>query len=439
MPAQVSGRTWADRPRARRTAALLATAAVAAAGLTAGAAAPASAAVTAATSCNATQAQIYQPPAGAITLAPGTVLRCRKTAASTTAVRPVDAYQIQYVTTDVKGRRVATSGVVLVPLTLLGPGSLKIVGYSSTTVGLGTQCAGSKQFTYGFQDDFEVSVVSDYLNDGYAIAFSDGIGYLDGQTHSYVVGVNNGNAQLDAVRAATRVPGLGLRRSAPVALTGYSEGGHSTLWAAQRARSYAPELPIVGAAAGAAPSDLRAVAANLNGQFYAGFLADAVVGLSSAYPEQPFRELLNPAGTAAVADVSKQCLAGTLASWAFKKLEDYSTDHLTLEQIYALRGTTGRTWGQVIDDQKVGVGVGRPGSGARYEIGFPMLAFWGAQDDVIPPASIDAGVKRYCAAGVKVARKTYLGVHATAYVAASGDVRAWLKDRFNGAANAGTC
>jgi triacylglycerol lipase len=224
-----------------------------------------------------------------------------------------------------------------------------------------------------------------------------------------------------------------------IALAGYSEGGHSTLWAAQLARSYAPELNIRGAAAGAAPVDLKATATNLNGGLYAGFLADSVVGLSSAYPSMPFRSLLNPAGIRATDDVRTQCLAGTLATWAFRKIEDYSTDRLTLEQIYAIKGPDG-TWGQVIDAQKVGVGVGRPGSGAKYEIGFPILDYWGSIDDVIPPASQAAGAKRLCAAGIAVRRKEVpLGVHATTIVAASSDVRSWLGARLNGIPDAGNC
>jgi triacylglycerol lipase len=439
-PASTRGRTWSLV--ARRAAAAAAVAVLGAAGLTV-AAGPASAAVAAATSCTATKTQVYTPPAGAITLAPGTVLACRKVADGTTSWRSITSYQVQYVTTNRSGVKVATSGIVMVPWTLTGPGALPVVGYSSTTVGLGSQCAASKQFTGGvlggFVDDIEITAVSDILNDGAIVALSDGVGYLDGQTHTYVTGLNNGHAQLDVVRAATRLPGAGIAKAPKVVLAGYSEGGHSTMWAAQTARSYAPELNIKGAAAGAAPADLKATATGLNGGFYAGFLADSVLGLSSAYPGMPFRSLLNPQGITATDQVKTQCLAGTLASWAFQKIETYSTDHLTLDQIYAITGPDG-TWGQVIDAQKIAVGVGRVGSGAKYEIGFPILDYWGAIDDVIPPASQAAGAKRLCAAGIAVRTKTYpLNVHATAILTASPDVRSWLSARLAGVPDAGNC
>lgn len=440
------GRTWSRvagrRPApVRRPAAVLAVAALAGAAVTA-VAAPASA-VTAATSCRATKAQVYTPPAGPVTLAPGTVLACRKVADGTVSRRSVTSYQVQYVTTNRSGVKVATSGIVMVPWTLRPTSALPVVGYSSTTVGLGSQCAASKQLTGGllggFVDDIEIAAVSGLLDDGLVVALSDGVGYLDGQTHTYVTGLNNGHAQLDVVRAATRLPGAGISRTPKVVLAGYSEGGHSTLWAAQLARSYAPELAVRGAAAGAAPADLKAAASNLNGGLYAGFLADSVLGLSSAYPAMPFRSLLNARGVRATDDVKGRCLAGTLATWAFARIEDFSTARLTLPQIYAVKGPDG-TWGQVIDAQKVGVGVGVPGSGARYEIGFPVLDYWGAIDDVIPPASQAAGARRLCAAGIAVRTKTYpLAVHATALAASGPDVRSWVRARLAGLPEAGNC
>ncbi len=428
---------------ARLGAAVLSASALAAGSLvTAGGPASAAPAVLAAgaTTCSASTSQIYAAQSGSITEAPGTILACRKVLLTTTTAKvPTTGYQLRYVTTNLSGKKIATSGIVLVPKVEAPTSALNIAAWSSTTVGLGSQCAASRQFGGGFVDNFEVASVSDFLNDGHIVAMSDGVGYLTGEVHNYVNGVNNGRAQLDMARAATKVPGAGINRAAKILLNGYSEGGGTTLWAAQMARSYAPELPIVGAAAGAPPSDLRATAANLNGQFYAGFLADAVVGLSAAYPQMPFDELLNDKGRTAVADVKKQCLAGTLLSWTFKKIEDYTVGGIGLEKIYTLKGADGKTWGQVADAQTVGIGVGRVGSGAKYEMGMPVLNYWGGQDDVIPPASIKAGVSRYCAAGVKMRSKVYLGLHATTNTIASADVRAWAKDRFAGKAEPGNC
>lgn len=429
----------------RRATAGIAVLALGVAGLVAASPATASGtrAVVGATACTASARQLYAPSNGRVGAPPGTVLACRKVSDGTVSRRSITSYQVRYVTTDRTGTRVATSGIVMIPDTERPRRALPVIAYSSTTVGLGNQCAASKQLTGGllggFVDDIEITAVSSLLDEGAVVALSDGVGYLNGQTHTYVVGRNNGHAQLDIARAASRLPGAGLAARPRVALAGYSEGGHSTLWAAQLARSYAPELDIRGAAAGAAPVDLKAAGENLDGGLYAGFLANSVLGLASAYPRMPFQSLLNAKGLRATEKVKRQCLAGTLLNLAFTDIADFSTDHLDLNGIYAVKGPDG-TWGEITDAQKVGVGVGRVGSGARYEIGFPILDYWGSIDDVIPPRSQAAGARRLCARGVAVRTRVYpLGVHATTLVAATGDVNDWLNDRLRGVADAGNC
>src|SRR3546814_2887094 len=61
---------------------------------------------------------------------------------------------------------------------------------------------------------------------------------------------------LDAVRAARAIPGAAAGSS--FAVWGESQGGHAALWTAIAARSYAPELTLVGTAAAAPPTDLAA-------------------------------------------------------------------------------------------------------------------------------------------------------------------------------------
>jgi hypothetical protein len=80
-------------------------------------------------------------------------------------------------------------------------------------------------------------------------------------TKTYNVGIAEGRAVLDALRAATRVPGAGLQPSAPMAIEGYSQGGGAADWAAQLHPTYAPELHLAGVAGGGTPANLQAVAA----------------------------------------------------------------------------------------------------------------------------------------------------------------------------------
>lgn len=383
--------------------------------------------------CLSSDDGIYTSP-GTVTGNPGDLISCRSTSLpQIPGGISMKAWKIKYVSTDVRGARIAVSGFVAVPnATWTGGGSRPTVAFTPGTLGSGSQCALSKQMAGDQVDSYEAGNLQKFLQAGYAVVASDGVGYMNGQVHTYTVGLNAGHAILDAVRASRQIPFGSLKSDSKVGITGYSEGGFNSLWAAQLASSYAPELNVVGAAAGGVPGDLKLVAERLNGSSFAGFLADAVVGLSAAHPEMPFDELLNDRGRQAVEDVKSKCLFGTLGAFAFQKLENFTTDKLALEQIYALKGSNGVGWGEVIDAQKVGVGIGTGSSGAKYKIGFPVYQYRGALEEIIPHEAEDGTRERYCQAGIPTEWRTYAGEHLTTDWLAAGDVTDWLGDRFAG-------
>jgi hypothetical protein len=389
--------------------------------------------------CDASGAEIYTPPASAPD-APGTVLRCRKvTLSQVPGGVSMSAWQIQYASTDNRGRPAGVSGTVAVPTAAWnGPGARPVVAFSPGTLGLGPQCAFSKQLAGAYQDEYEGDNIAALLKAGYAVAATDGMGYLDGQTHPYVSGTDAAHALLDIARAAPKVPGSGLTAGGPVGLWGYSEGGAASLWAAQLAGSYAPDVKVAADASGGIPGDLKTVAAALNGGPFAGFLADAAIGVSTAYPGLPLDTLLNPAGQDAMAKARTVCLVGTVTGFAGASISDYTTDKLTLEQLYALRGTDGRTWGETLDAQKLGVGVGTAAT-AAHRITFPVMQYRGLLDEVIPTSTEDATREAYCAAGIPTTWKLYPGDHLLTDNEAVGDVVSWLGDRFRGQAAPGDC
>ena len=384
--------------------------------------------------CNAPDAAIYTPPS-TVSGPPGTLLACEQvTLPEVPGNIPMKAWKVQYVSTNVLGAKIAVSGTVAVPdAAWTGPGSRPVIAFNPGTLGLGPQCAFSKQLAGAFQDEYEGNNIAAILNAGYAVAATDGVGYLNGEVHTYVVGKNAGHALLDAARTAFQVPGAGLSPTAKAGIWGYSEGGQASLWAAQLAASYAPDLHVAGAAAGGIPGDLKVVAASLNGGPFAGFLADAVIGLHSAYPDMPFTSLLNSTGTAAVSQAESLCVAGTVAAFAGAHIENYTTNHLTLDQIYALHGPDG-TWGKIVNSQKLGVGLG-----TTYPIGFPVFQYRGLADEVIPASTENATHEAYCAAGVTTQWNTYPGDHILADGEAISDVISWFGDRFASKPTAGNC
>ncbi|WP_338118034.1 lipase family protein [Streptomyces coryli] len=387
----------------------------------------------AAASCGATDAQIYTPP-GSAPASPGTVIACRETKLPEVPGNiPMKAWKVQYSSSDNQGKPVAVSGTVAVPeKTWTGGGPRPVIAFNPGTLGLGPQCAFSKQLAGAYQDMYEGDNIAAALKAGYAVAATDGAGYLNGQTHPYVSGLDAGHALLDIARAAPGVPGSGLGKDAQVGLWGYSEGGQASLWAAQLAGKYAPELKVAGVASGGVPGDLKVVAKGLNGGPFAGFAADAVIGLAASHPAMPFDELMNDQGKEAIKKAKSLCLAGTIAQFAFNKIDNFTKDKLTLDQLYALKGTDGKTWGQVVDEQKLGVGIGPAGSGATHRIAFPTFQYRGLLEEVIPIETEDATRQAYCKAGIPVKWKTYAGEHLTTDNMASGDAVAFFGSRFQG-------
>ena len=392
--------------------------------------------------CDADDAQIYAAPPATVSGNPGDLLACRPVKLTNIPGDvPMKAWKVRYVSTDAKGAKNVVTGTIAVPeAAWTKGGSRPTVAFNPGTLGSGLQCAFSKQLAGQYVDMYEGGNLQLFLKAGYAVAATDGVGYLNGQVHTYMIGANAGHALLDVVRTSRQIPGGTLAADGKVGISGYSEGGAAALWGAQLAASYAPELDVVGAAAGGVPGDLKLTAKQLNGSFFAGFLADALIGLNAAYPEMPFTDLMNDKGRQAIKDVRSNCLFGTLAVFLGARIENFSTDKLSLERLYALKGPGGVTWGEIVDRQKLGVGIGPEASGAKYEIGFPVFQYRGWLEEIIPHETEDGTRQAYCAAGINTTWKnTYPTEHLTTDWGAAGDVTNFLGDRFEGKPVQGNC
>ncbi|MEO5875796.1 MAG: lipase family protein [Streptosporangiaceae bacterium] len=382
--------------------------------------------------CLESDAGIYTAPAF-ITAAAGDLISCRSvTLPQVPGNVPMNAWKVKYASTDLNGKKIAVSGTVAVPKAAWTKGgSRPTVAFNPGTLGSGPQCAFSKQLAGEYQDEYEGEQLAAFLKAGFAVAATDGVGYLTGQTHTYMIGANAGHALLDIVRASRRIPFGTLKADGKVAISGYSEGGAASLWGSQLAASYAPELQVVGAAAGGVPGDLKLTAKQLNGGPFAGFLADAVVGLNAAYPTLPFTGLINAKGVQAVKDAKSLCLYGTLAKFLGTDIKSLTTAGYTLEQLYPLKDASGLSWGEAVDAQKLGVNIGGPASSAKYKIGFPTYQYRGYLEEIIPHETEEETRRLYCQAGITTQwNNTYPGEHLLTDSLAINDVTGWIGDRF---------
>src|SRR5205085_9499408 len=175
-------------------------------------------------------------------------------------------------------------------------------------------CAPSREMSSNSFD--EQFAVSNLLAKGWAVAVTDYPGLGTPGDEQYSVGIAEGKAVLDALRAATLLPGAGLSGTARMAIEGYSQGGGAAGWAAQLQPGYAPGLRLTGVALGGTPANLQAVAKNINGSAFFAFLGGAAVGFNAAYPALDLPAELTAQGRQALAQPATMCQAQALVTYA---------------------------------------------------------------------------------------------------------------------------
>lgn len=408
-------------PGSRPICSLLAAAALAFPLAMSAAAAPASAAATRAAAAARTAATVQNcasAPAGDAFYSPpnplpagqhGDIIWCRP---SSSPVPGSQAWQILYLSATASGQPTAISGTVFVPQ---APylGTRPVMAYAPGTQGWGDQCAPSKEMAAGnFDEQF---AVNNLLTRGWAVVVSDYPGLGTPGDETYNVGIPEGYGVLDALRAATLLPGAGLSTAAPMGIEGYSQGGGAADWAAQLQPSYAPGLHLVGVAGGGTPANLQAVANNINGTAFFAFLAGSAIGFNAAYPSLDLSSELTPEGQAAMAQLDTMCQAQALLTYAGHRIQDYT--------VGGVNPITEPKWQAVLNANDLGA--------MKPQV--PLYQYHGLLDEVIPLGVEQALHSQYCAMGVTTQLTGYAGDHVLTQVLAQGDVVNWLSARLAGA------
>jgi hypothetical protein len=357
----------------------------------------------------------YNPPNPLPSGKPGDIIWYRSSASP---VAGTNAWQVLYLSTTAAGAPTAVSGTVLVP-TAAYPGTRPVTAYGAGTQGWGAQCAPSKEMASGSFD--EQFAVSNLLAKGWAVVVTDYPGLGTPGPEDYNVGIPEGYAVLDSLRAAVRLPVAGLSASAPMGIEGYSQGGGAAGWAAQEHASYAPELPLKGVAMGGTPANLQAVAANINGTAFFAFLAGTAIGFDAAYPSVNLSSYLNPAGKTAFAQLQTMCQIQALLTFAGKHIQDYT--------VGGVNPINDPPWKAALDENNLGA----------IAPDVPVLQTHGLIDEVIPYSVEQALHSQWCAKGVTSQLTGYVGDHVlTAFEDQSQNVN-WLSDRLAGQPASGNC
>lgn len=275
-------------------------------------------AVLTAPSASASQ-DFYQPPAD-LSGEFGSLLKAEDSRFYVDPLKAVRAQarsqRLMYISSDPHGNKIAVSGTLLTP-TRAWSGSRErpLVAFAVGTQGMATRCAPSEQLAAG--SSYEGLLIAGLLARGYQVVVTDyqGLG-VDG-VHPYVNKIALGRNVLDSVRAAQRVATDATPQSAPVYITGYSEGGNAAAGALEQLGSYAPELNVKAGFVGAVPASLPEVASNLDGHYAAAFKYYAAKMVLEYYPETGLANALSAAGADVIERASQTCLIDGLAQFKF--------------------------------------------------------------------------------------------------------------------------
>ena len=335
------------------------------------------------------------------------------------------AWTVLYQSTDQHGQPDWVTGTVIVPTAAWrGAGSRPVVTYAEGTQGLGHSCAPSLQMAAG--TEYDGGAIIESLKKGYAVTVTDYQGYTNGAVPTYAAGRAEGQAVLDAVRAARQVPGSGIAASAPVIVWGYSQGGQAASWAAELQSGYAPDVKMVGLAAGGVPANLQAIGEFDNASVGTAFGLDGLIGLSTAYPEEfDLAALSNVAGLEAAGKLINECAIQSLREFRDVNSAEYTIGHKGFTELEAEHPAIQK----VVSEQLLGTKA----------VPVPVYHYHGLEDEFVPVAQDVALHAAWCSLRVSDDLQLYPGDHLLSDPTAIANVMKWIEERLAGRKAPSTC
>ncbi|KAK4493993.1 hypothetical protein PRZ48_015179 [Zasmidium cellare] len=237
------------------------------------------------------------------------------------------------------------------------------------------------------------------LSRGWYVSVPD----YEGPLASFALGVTEGHATLDSIRASlTMFEGWGLSKDPKVALWGYSNGAQTSEFALELQVQYAPELQIAGAALGGIPNSLYTVAKyTASGTMFAALLPGGLLGLTSQDQEARNYLLsqLSPTG---------QYNASTFLR-AFNLSQYQAIPFYAFQDIFKYF----KDGSAVLQDPRIQKLFYRETiAGYHGTPQVPLYIYKAVHDDVGPINDTDELVARYCGVGVNIQyEKNTLGKH----------------------------
>ena len=285
-----------------------------------------------------------------------------------------------------------------------------VVAWTHGTWGVASKCAPSQGPRF-----FEATPAVSAVMMGYVVVAPDYPGLGTDSVHPYLIGQPTGQSVIDAVRAARAMPALNAGRRYVV--WGESQGGHAALWTAMTA-STAPELELIGVAAGAPPTDLAANFREASDPNARAYLTALTADSWSRYFDTPL-------------DIGKRRTPGIIRKLASNCISSTAMPRLgALVGMIALRSdlknddfAARKPWSRIMAANSV-----------SPSFSVPLLLAQTREDPLVSPQVTRTFARKACLRGLKVRWIDLPGKdHATTASQSAFATLQWIEDRFGGA------
>ncbi len=329
------------------------------------------------------------------------------------------AYRVLYRSTGLRNEPIAVSGAVVVPSTPVPRNGRFSIAWAHPTTGVVPRCAPSLALFLIQQ----IQGIREMIERGYIVAASDYPGLGTPQTHPYLVGESEGRAVLDSVRAARALVGDAQNR---FAVWGHSQGGQAALFTGMLAKTYTPELELVGVAAAAPATELATLLADdVNTEGGRNLTAMTLWSWSRVFGA-PIDRVVDPVALPIVDLLAGECLESIYDLIARRHTaQPLRQKFLSAENFY-----TAEPWRGLI-------AANTPGIVPPH---LPVFLAQGESDELVRPQVTQDYARRLCHAGGKV-RMLQLPAVNHGFIARDSAAAAveWMTDRFAGFAAPSDC
>ena len=369
----------------------------------------------------------YVPPRPLPAAPAGTLIRAERVIGVPGVPAGATAWRILFHSRSIYGADLAESGYVIAPGSPVPAGGYPVIAWAHGTTGFSATCAPSLFADGGGgTGPYLLPGLDQFLHAGFAVAAADyqGLGVSD-DVHPYLLGSSEGQAVLDATRAARDLPNLHTANT--VVIYGHSQGGHAALFAGEMAPTYAPDLHVVGVVA-AAPatglSTLISIVGTPLGQDFLPFSIPAAYSWTRAYRDLPVTDVFTPAGERfASSTVITGCLPALAAA-------------ITAEKV-----TPASMFQSSASTNPVLVAHAKLNDPGQVRTSVPVLVVQGTADTTVPPPLTDSFVTtKACPIGDTIDYLRVTGAtHSTVVFVAVPAILQWMKGRLVGQPAPATC